>query len=209
MKIIVADDHALIGEGIISFFEENAPEFEVYFAKNKSKLIHFLKEQSFDLIIQDVQFGEVDAREIIQEIHILQPNIKIIALSSHVDAFTVKSVLATGINSYVSKTSPLEELILAVKETLNGVKYISKDITENIANSFLSNEKENVKIRLTKRELEVLDGIQNELSTKEIAAKLFISEKTIEGYRSSLLMKFQVKNVAGLMKKAILQGFIK
>ncbi len=209
MKIIVADDHELIGEGIISFFEENAPEFEVYFAKNKSKLIYLLKEQSFDLIVQDVQFGEVDAREIIQEIHLIQPNIKIIALSSHIDAFTVKSVLATGINSYVSKTSPLEELILAVKDTLNGVKYISKDITENIANSFLSNEKEKTKIRLTKRESEVLDGIQNELSTKEIAVKLFISEKTIEGYRSNLLMKFQVKNVAGLIKKAILQGFVK
>jgi len=209
MKIIVADDHELIGEGIISFFEENAPEFEVYFAKNKSKLIYLLKEQSFDLIVQDVQFGEVDAREIIQEIHLIQPNIKIVALSSHIDAFTVKSVLATGINSYVSKTSPLEELILAVKDTLNGVKYISKDITENIANSFLSNEKEKTKIRLTKRESEVLDGIQNELSTKEIAVKLFISEKTIEGYRSNLLMKFQVKNVAGLIKKAILQGFVK
>jgi len=209
MKIIVADDHALIGEGIISFFEENAPDFEVSFAKNKSKLIYLLKEESFDIIIQDVQFGEVDAREIIQEIRIIQPNIKIVALSSHIDAFTVKSVLATGVNSYVSKTSPLDELILAVKETLNDVNYISKDIRENIANSFLSDEKDSAKIRLTKRELEVLDGIQNELSTKEIAAKLFISEKTIEGYRSSLLMKFQVKNVAGLMKKAILQGYIK
>ncbi len=209
MDIIVADDHGLIGEGIISFFQENAPEFEVSFAKNKSKLIFLLKEQTYDLIIQDVQFGEVDAREIIQEIKLIQPNIKIVALSSHVDAFTVKSVLATGIDSYVSKTAPLEELIHAVRETLNGKKYISKDITENIANSFLTDDKENTNIRLTNREIEVLDGIQNELSTKEIAAKLFISEKTVEGYRSSLLMKFQVKNVAGLIKKAILQGFVK
>ncbi len=209
MKIIVADDHELIGKGIVSFFQENAPEFEVAYAKNKSKLVFLLKTAPYDLIIQDIQFGNVDAREIVDELIDLQAGIKIVALSSHVDSYTVQSVLALGVQSYVSKTAPLDELVIAVRKTLEGEGYISKDIRENIANSILKNSKEEKEIRLTKREKEVLICILDELSTKEIAQKLFLSEKTIEGYRSNLLIKFQAKNVAGLIKRAILHGFVK
>lgn len=209
MNIIVADDHELIGKGVLAFFGQHAPEFNVLCATNKSQVIFHLKEQPIDLIIQDVQFGNSDAREIISDFRALKKDLKIVALSSHADAFTVKSVLASGVDSYVSKTASLDELLKGVRATLNNEKFISSDIQNNLVNSFLEKDNSAVKIKLTNRELEVLNGIQDEQSTREIAESLHISEKTVEGYRSSLLMKFKVKNVAGLVKQAILQGYIK
>src|SRR5690606_2564619 len=122
------------------------------------------------------------------------------------DEFTVKSALAAGCSGYVSKSSPLEEILEAIQAITKGKQFVSKDIRDAMLTNLMNGESD--KIKLTKRELEVLKAIQDELSTREIAEKLFLSEKTIEGYRSNLFLKFQVKNVAGLVKQAILQGYI-
>lgn len=204
MDIIVADDHSLIGEAIHDFFKNNAPEFKIHIAVNKSEVISILQNKTISLIVQDVQFGNIDAREYINEIKKLSPGLKIMALSSHIDAFTIQSVLASGADSYLSKTASLEEVLKGVKSTLNNEQFLSADVKKRLSNQ----TNHTGKIHLTRREKEVLNEIQNGLSTKEIAETLFLSQKTIEGYRSGLLLKFDVKNVAGLVKKAILHGFV-
>lgn len=204
MDIIIADDHSLIGEAIHNFFQNNAPEFKVHVAINKPEVISILQARNISLIIQDVQFGDIDAREYITEIKKITPGLKIMALSSNVDAYTIRSVLASGANSYLSKTSPLKEILRGVKETMSNQQFLSPDVKKALENRINNNDI----IHLTRREKEVLNGIQDGLSTKEIATVLFLSQKTIEGYRSSLLIKFDVKNVAGLVKKAILHGFV-
>ena len=205
MKILIADDHASILEGIAAYYKRKNSAAEVCKAVNKSELIFHLKESTFDVLVQDVQFGKDDLRDIVEEIRAVAPNLPILAFSSFKDVATIKSVLGKGVIGYVSKSSSLEELISGIESSLVGERYLSKDISEVLTKEVLGESNEFV---LTKREREVLDAILAELSTKEIAEKLCLSEKTIEGYRKNLFIKFDVKNVAGLVRKAIIGGYL-
>lgn len=207
MIIVIADDHELIAEGVSSFLKREVPESEIIIALDFHELKRKSNELQFDVLIQDVQFGTSDAREIIDEIKETQPTCKCIALSSHSDEFTVKSVLSKGYDGYVTKNAPMEEIQSAINEVLKGNQYISSDLQRKFFNALFTTNTARQEIQLTSRELEVLKGIQDELSSKEIAEKLFISEKTVETYRANLFAKFQVKNVAGLVKQSLLKGF--
>jgi DNA-binding NarL/FixJ family response regulator len=208
MNLLIADDHELISVGIIANFVSKGRTDKFKTAKDKMELMQHLKNESFDVLILDVQFGNDDARQIIKEFDETNCDMKRIALSSHEDEMTVKSVLAAGFQAYVSKRAPLDELIDAVNAVIKGEKYISKELEKKLYASLFSNDAFSEEIRLTKREKEVLGQIQEGLSTKQIAKKLFLSEKTVETYRSNLLLKFQVNNVASLVRESILKGFL-
>ena len=208
MNIIIADDHELIGRGILDYFKSNAPSYAVRYVKNKSELFFEIRSNAPEILIQDIQFGNDDARVFIQEIRTIAPETKIIALSSHQEFKVVTSALSMGFHSYVSKQAPLEEMLEAIKCTKNGTSYISKKLEEMMQQELEESDRVHEPMKLTRREKEVLTCIQNELSTKEIAAKLDLSEKTVEGYRANLFLKFNVKNVVGLVKKSIFNQHI-
>lgn len=207
MNILIADDHELIANGVISYFQNTAPDHKLFTAKNKSELIFQLKEQQIDIIIQDLQFGKDDAREILSEVKLIQPNVKLLVLSTHTDEFSIKSCISAGYHGYVSKNAPISEILDGIQTVMDGQTFLSSDIKEKLSNSALFGKGAN-EISLSDREIKILLAIQNEFSTKEIAQQLHLSEKTIEAYRSNLFLKFEVKNVAGLVKKAILNGYI-
>lgn len=208
MNILVSDDHQLILDGIGSFLKTSYPESTVHFAKNKSALIAELKSQEFDILLQDVRLGKDDAREFIKEIFEVQPQLKVIIVSTLFDTLTVKTLLNQGVHGYVIKVDGLEEIQQALTAVQNGEIYLSSALQKQLIGSSLSQNTDQTEIRLTQREKEVLKEILNEKSTKAIAESLFISEKTVEGYRANLFVKFDVKNVAGLVKKAIIHGFM-
>lgn len=208
MNILIGDDHELISSGIIAMFQSEGRTDTFSAATNKQELLRLLEGDSFDVIILDVQFGTDDARQVIQTVTRLNPTMRKVALSSFEDELTVKSVLAAGFQAYVSKRAPLTELIDAVDHVMEDRQYVSVDLSKKLFASLFSKEAFSDQIVLTRREKEVLEQIQAGLSTKEMAKKLSISEKTVETYRSSLLLKFQVKNVASLVRASILKGFV-
>lgn len=208
MNILIGDDHELISSGIIAMFQSEGRTDTCKAATNKRELLRLLEGDLFDVIILDVQFGTDDARQVIQTVIQLDPNIRKIALSSFEDELTVKSVLAAGFQAYVSKRAPLTELLTAVDHVMEDRQYVSKDLEKKLFASLFSKDAFSDHIALTRREKEVLEQIQAGLSTKEMAEKLSIAEKTVETYRSSLLLKFQVKNVASLVRASILKGFV-
>ncbi|MFK7787120.1 MAG: LuxR C-terminal-related transcriptional regulator [Crocinitomicaceae bacterium] len=208
MNILVSDDHQLILDGIGSFLKTSYPESTIHFAKNKSTLIAELKSHSFDILLQDVRLGNDDAREFIKEIFVVQPDLKVIIVSTLFDTLTVKTLLNQGAHGYVIKVDGLEEIQQAIRAVQSGEVYLSSALQKQLIGSSLSQNTDQTEIRLTQREREVLKEILNEKSTKAIAESLFISEKTVEGYRANLFVKFDVKNVAGLVKKAIIHGFM-
>ncbi len=208
MNILVSDDHQLILDGIGSFLKSNYPESTVSFAKTKSALIHALKSQTFDILLQDVRLGNDDAREFIKEIFAVQPELKVIIVSTLFDTLTVKTLLNQGVHGYVIKVDGLEEIQQAIEAAQKGDVYLSQALQKQLISSSLTTNDSSQEVHLTQREREVLREILNEKSTKVIADTLSISEKTVEGYRANLFVKFDVKNVAGLVKKAILQGFM-
>jgi DNA-binding NarL/FixJ family response regulator len=207
MNILIADDHELIAEGVSSYLSKLKVNYVIKTATNVHELKKEMEALPFDILIQDVRFGATDARDITDDIRKWNPNCKWIALSSHSDEFTVKSVLAKGYSAYVTKNAHMTEIVNAIEKVKSGEKYISSDLEEKFFKSLFKPDNTSTEIQLTDRETEVLSEILNGMSSKEIAEKLFISEKTVETYRSNLFLKFQVKNVASLVKNALLLGY--
>lgn len=205
MKILIADDHSLILEGFSNLIRKQLPENEVFVAENKQELFELLHQHPIDILFQDVKFGHHDAREFIKIIKNQFPNIKIIVISTLSDEFTVNTLLNQGIDGYISKSDNSIEILRAIEVAIQGQVYISTNVKQNTSVRRIN---KNVEIVLTSREKQVLSMIINGKTIKETAAALFLSEKTIETYRSNLFLKFNVSNLAALVKKAILAGYM-
>ncbi len=201
MKVIIADDHQLIINGLQSVLTEKYPQVEVDGAINKSILYELLATNKYDVLIQDLKFGADNAKDFLKEIKSEYPSLKVVVLSSISDSVTIKQ-LSNLVDGYVIKSESLEELTNAISKVTNGEKYFSELASNRLKENSVD------EITLTRREKEVLQVTLQEKSIKEIADILCISEKTVELHRSNLFVKLDVKNITGLVKKAIALNLI-
>jgi DNA-binding NarL/FixJ family response regulator len=197
MKIILADDHQLILDGLLAVLKRQFPNAIFRGVLNKTELFQSLRDEQFDLLIQDLKFGTDSAKDFLGDLREGFPTLKIILLTTVSDSVTIKQ-LSKKVDGYILKSESLEEIITAVNQVKIGNSYFSK-LAEQKMNLLVSDDS----IVLTRREREVLEIIMEEKSIKQIAEKLFISEKTVELHRSNLFIKLDVKNITGLVKKAI------
>jgi len=197
MKIILADDHQLILNGLLSVLAKQFPQSKCEGVLNKTDLFDVLRKESFDILIQDLKFGADNAKDFLDELRYEFPSMKIILLTTVSDSVTIKR-LSRKVDSYILKSESLSEIVMAINELMAGNSYYST-LAEQKMKALIPDDS----IVLTKREREVLEEIMREKSTKEIAKELFISEKTVELHRSNLFVKLDVKNITGLVKKAI------
>lgn len=204
MKILLADDHFLVLDGLEVLLSTFKFVKETQSVLNFMELKEIMNEQNFDVLLLDIHFGKHDGREIIGEIKLLAPDMKVIALTSHSDSVTIKSSVSAGFDGYLLKIDGREEIEKALKAVMNNEKYFSPKTQQAF---FEINATKN-KVELTEREKEVLQLIVQEKTTKEIAEQLCVSEKTIETHRSSIMQKLEVKNIAGMVRKAIMQGLV-
>lgn len=206
MNIIIADDHSLILEGCFNILVKAFNDSKILKAESKEELYHRLATDPIDILLQDIRFGKYDAREFISEIRTKYPDLKIIIISTYTDELTVNSLLIKGVHGFVSKSDDSNELIKAINTVIKGETYLSSDIKYNTGVTRAQSTSQLPD--LTNREKEVLRCIMNGATIKQTAEQLFLSEKTIETYRANLFLKFDASNVALLVKKAIMLGFI-
>lgn len=205
MKIAIADDHSLIVNGFSNLITAEMPDVQVFTAENKMELFKLLSREKIDILFQDVKFGRYDAREFVKGLKEAFPKLKIIVISTLNDGHTVTMLVKQGVNGYISKSDDSKEILAAIEAVQLGQVYFSADIKHNTDTHRL---KKTSKTTLTSREKEVLATIINGKTIKEAASELFLSEKTIETYRANLFLKFEASNVASLVKKAILEGYL-
>ncbi len=204
MKILLADDHFLVLDGLEVLLSTFEFVEKTQSALNYMELKNILEEEHFDVLLLDIHFGRHDGREIIQEIRQLMPEMKIIALTSHSDPTTIKSSVNAGFNGYLLKIDGREEIEKALRAVTNNEKYFSPK-TQQV---FFETQTSKTKTELTEREKEILQLIVQEKTTKEIAGQLCVSEKTVETHRTSIMQKLEVKNIAGMVRKAIMEGLV-
>lgn len=204
MKLLLADDHFLVLDGLellLSTFDfvENAKG-----VLNYSQLKEALATDSYDVLLLDIHFGKFDGRIVLGEIKKEYPDLKAIALTSYSDMATIKSAINVGFDGYLLKTDGRNEIEKALKAVILGEKYFSSQTQQ----TFFENQTSNINLDLTQREKEVLQLIVQEKTTKEIAVALFISEKTVETHRGNLMLKLEARNIAGVVRKAIMLGLV-
>lgn len=204
MKILLADDHFLVLDGLEVLLSTFEFVEKTQSALNYMELKNILEEEHFDVLLLDIHFGRHDGREIIQEIRQLMPEMKIIALTSHSDSTTIKSSVNAGFDGYLLKIDGREEIEKALRAVTNNEKYFSPK-TQQV---FFETQTSKTKTELTEREKEILQLIVQEKTTKEIAGQLCVSEKTVETHRTSIMQKLEVKNIAGMVRKAIMEGLV-
>jgi DNA-binding NarL/FixJ family response regulator len=209
IKIILADDEVLFRKGI-SFLLQREENIKIIFeASNGSELITFLKEHDDhpDIIIIDLKMPLLNGVEATKIIHKDFPNIKIIALTSYNTKSFVANMINVGAVSYVMKDTTPQELLTTINEVAVKGFYYNDYVMKIILEGLVSPQK-NAKSsfddgHLTNREKEILELICKQYSGNEIAEKLYISPRTVEGHRNNLLLKTQSKNIAGLVVHAL------
>jgi len=208
LRILIADDHKIIREGLCHLFEQQ-PDMEVIGeAENGRVAIQLIRKLNPDVVILDVCMPELNGVDAARQIKKEFPNIKLIALSMHTDRRFVEGMLAVGASAYVLKEGAFEELVHAIQCARRKRSYVSPKITNIIIKKYLSHLDNCVSGRrtLTDREREVLQLISEGKKTKQIAGILYLSIKTIETHRRTIMDKLNVGSIAELTKYAIREG---
>lgn len=209
IKIIIADDHHLFIEGVRSLVKSMENIEIIAELSNGQELIDTLMSTSCDLILMDINMPVLDGIEATKHIKKNYPGIKILMLTMFSSKDYIEKLLKAGADGYLLKNTDAKELRLAIESIMHGESYFSKEVTARIMEGLQKKkqgEQFNHLIELTEREIDVLKLIVQELTTAEIAEKLFISTHTVETHRKNLISKLNVRNIAGLVKYAMQNG---
>ena len=205
---MIADDHNMFVEGIESILEGHDHIRVVSKCYTGTEVFEKLPLAHPDVILLDINLPGMNGLEVCQKLSKEYPDIKVLALSMHNEESFVTEILKYGAQGYILKNTGKKELINAIEAVNNGQSYFSDEVTETIMKSLVnqrSGTKKSATLapKISRREKDVLDLIVKEYTTQEIADTLFISLKTVESHRRSLLTKLGVRNTAGLVRVAI------
>jgi two-component system, NarL family, response regulator NreC len=209
-RVLIAEDHKMMREGLRALLEEKLRYECVAEANDGYEAVRKAKEFHPDIVIMDIMLPNLNGIEATRQIKSQQPEIEVVVLSMHATRNYILQVLQAGASAYLLKDSTVEDLSAALTAVSKGGMYLSPAITTAAA---LKNEAAGISPknladvqRLTKRELQVLQLIADGRSTKEIAATLEVSVKTIETHRKQIMDKLSIRTIAGLTKYCIREG---
>ena len=210
IKVFIADDHPVVLEGIQKVLADCVGITVTGAFSNGHELLQGLKAKLPDVLLLDIQMPGKQGDELAQKISHDYPVISIIALTNLDQSFHVQNMFKNGAQGYLLKSAGKDKIIQAIEAVSNGEQYIDAAMREQMVQEMIeSNIRSKATPALTEREKEVLQLIVDELTSLEIAGKLFLSQRTVEHHRDNLLLKLDVKNTAGLVKKAIKFGLVK
>lgn len=206
INIVIADDEELFRKGIRFLLEKEYNFNIIYEAENGKDLINFIVNTKIviDVILMDLNMPEINGVEATKVIHKKNPDIKIIALTSFGGKSFITNMIDVGASSYLLKNTSPKMMIFTINQVYEKGFYYDEKVLNIIHKNIISSSGKRIKSDLdkkllSKREIDVLELICEQNTTSEIAKKLFISPRTVEGHRNNLLLKTQSKNVAGLV----------
>ena len=209
LKIILADDHSIMREGLRALLEKQ-PDIEVLAeAENGRTAVELSRDLKPDVVIIDIAMPDLNGIEATRQIVAESPGVKVIALSMHSDRKFVREMLSAGASGYMLKDSAFEELDKAISTVNDNQTYLSTGIADTVVKDYLGKivtDNSAASIALTNREREVLQLFAEGKTTKQIASLLFVSIKTIETHRKQIMDKLGLNSIAELTKYAIREG---
>ncbi|MBK9257068.1 MAG: response regulator transcription factor [Saprospiraceae bacterium] len=208
IKLLVADDHTMFVDGIESILNAESDMEVVGKCYDGPSVMSFVKDNETDIVLLDVNLPGMNGMDVCKSLSQQYPKVKVLAISMFNEESFVTEILNHGAKGYILKNTGREELLKAIRTIYEGASYFSKDVTETIMKGLMNLRKASSTSsvffpKLSRREKEVLKLIAQEFTTQEIADSLFISLKTVESHRSSLLSKLNARNSVGLVRIAI------
>src|SRR6478735_12521732 len=203
MKIIIADDHAMVRKGIKLILSEAYPDMYVEEACDGNELLAKVRKQEWDIIISDITMPGRSGIEIIKELKQLAPQTPILILSTHPAEQYAVRVIKSGAACYLTKESAPEELIKAIEALSQGKRYFSEEVVEIMTESIDNNYLDKLHNTLTDKEFEVLKQLASGKTVSEISAFFSLSRNTVSLYRTRIFEKIQVTNTADLVRYSI------
>ena len=210
IRLALADDQLLFRRGMAMLLSDMAGAQVVLECANGEELLTSLKSTSVDIVLLDLEMPVMDGMETMRRLRLEFPAVKVIVLSSHDEEKFIAHLMELGANGYMLKSAEPDEIDTAIRSVAESGYYFSDAVSKVMLHTLV--KKKQVKPTyhsidpLSERELEVLRGICQELTTAEIAQRIFVSPRTVEFHRNNLLLKTGARNAAGLVVYAMTQG---
>jgi DNA-binding NarL/FixJ family response regulator len=210
IRVVVADDHHLVRQGIRALLEKADDIQVVGEAGDGQEAIDLVEKLSPDVLVLDIAMPRMDGLQATERVGLLGLGTRVVILSMYGDKTLVRRALRRGARGYLLKHAVTEELLLAIRAAIRGEVYLSPEISKSVVADFLQTETEEAQPaeRLTPRELEVLQLVVEGNTNRAIAGILHVSVKTVEKHRANLMAKLEVNDLAGLVRVAIREGLV-
>lgn len=202
ISIFIVDDHYMVLEGIRSLLQNESSLELLGHASSAASCLSFLKLQVPDVILMDINMPNMSGLELCKVVKELYPSVHIIGLSTFNQFSFIDKMMANGASGYVLKNATPNELVEAITTVMEGKIYLSIEAAQTLR------KPDSIAVTLTRREKEVLTLIAEGFTNHEIAAKLFLSNTTIDSHRKNLLTKFNCRNIASLISIATKSGIL-
>lgn len=212
IRVIVADDHAVIREGLRVLLGSQKDIQVLGLASNGREAVQLVDEHKPDVVVMDISMPELNGVEAIRRMRPRHPHMQVVVLSIHETKRYVFQALQAGAKGYLLKETAWQEVVEAVRAVQRGERYLSRRIADLLMDEIFENLETAASAdpleTLSPREREILQLVAEGRTSQEIGESLSISPKTVDSYRSRLMQKIGVSDLAGLIKFAIQHGVI-
>jgi len=208
IRILIADDHAVVAEGLKHLVEAQSDLEVVATVGDGREAVRVAKETEPDVVLMDLSMPELNGADAARAIIDQRPECRVIVLSMYAEREYVRRALKAGATGYVVKRSAAKELVEAIRAVHSGQRYLSPRVADVVIDDYAADGKADLLEKLSTREREVLQLLAEGRTGAEIAQRLVLSQKTVETYRARLVEKLGIRDVAGLVKFAIQRGLV-
>jgi DNA-binding NarL/FixJ family response regulator len=208
LRILIADDHALVRAALKRFLEEEGTFYEVGESGSGSQTLDRLRESHWHVVVLDINMPDRSGIDVLRYIRSGHPETRVLVLSGFPERQYAVHALRAGASGYLSKEAPPEELLKAIQTVAGGRRYVSAALAELLAADLSGDSEQPLHAKLSTREFQILRKLAAGMSVSEIGKELSLSVKTVSTYRSRILEKMALRTNADLTSYALKNGLI-
>jgi DNA-binding NarL/FixJ family response regulator len=208
IRILIADDHGIVAEGLKHLIEAQSDMEVVALVGDGREAVQQAREVQPDVVLMDLSMPELNGADATRAILERDPKCRVIVLSMYAQREYVRRALKAGAAGYVVKRSAAKEVVEAIRAVHAGQRYLSPRVADVVLEDYTDDKQDDLLSRLSAREREVLQLLAEGRTGAQIAERLSLSQKTVETYRARLVEKLGIRDLAGLVRFAIQRGLV-